>query len=144
MALNPPKSAKRLRGALNCQKMALRVPIQKNGDHFFMPISPPRTRSFQAFGTFRWVLSQLWNFAFFCRFSPSKSTRVPKNLPPWEGKVLERKRKQFWNQWTKRNNLEVCPRWKKIKNPIRITLPSTTQHRDRAWRVPNEIVCSTK
>ena len=23
-----------------CQKMALRVPKQKNGDHFFMPTSP--------------------------------------------------------------------------------------------------------
>ena len=29
-------------------------------------------------------------------------------VPTWEGKVVERKQKQFWNQWTKKHNLEAC------------------------------------
>ena len=33
----------------------------------------------------------------------------PKKIPTWEGKVVERKQKQFWNQWSNGNNLAACP-----------------------------------
>ena len=94
-----------------------RVQVPKNGTScaetekrrpLFVANYPPKwctARLFHAFSTSGWVLSQFWNFAFFCRFSPSKSTRVTKNLPTLERSVRERKRKQFWNQWTKWNNL---------------------------------------
>ena len=64
----------------------------------FVANYPPKwctARLFYAFSTFGWVLSQFKNLAFFGPFSPSKSTMVPKKLPPWEGNVLERKQKLF-------------------------------------------------
>ena len=32
----------------------------------------------------------------------------PKKVPTWEGKVVEQKQKQFWNQWSNCNNLGAC------------------------------------
>jgi len=31
-----------------------------------------------------------------------------KKVPTWEGKVLERKQKQFWNQWSSGKNMAAC------------------------------------
>ena len=45
-----------------------------------------------------------------------------KKVPTWEGKVVERKQKQFWNQWSSGNNLAACPIGNSEIFSIRITL----------------------
>ena len=45
----------------------------------------------------------------FLPFSHWYSHCNPKKLPTWEGKVVEQKQKQFWNQWSNGNNLGACP-----------------------------------
>ena len=70
-----------------------------------------RTHLFYAFSTFRWVLLRFWNLVFLRAVSPlkmTKSTWVQKKVPTWEGKVPERKQKQFWNQWSSGNNMAAC------------------------------------
>ena len=47
----------------------------------------------------------------------------PKKIPTWEGKVVERKQKQFWNQWSNGNNLAACPIGNFKLFWIRIPLP---------------------
>ena len=47
----------------------------------------------------------------------------PKKVPTWEGKVVEQKQKQFWNQWSNGNNLGACPIGNSEIFSIRITLP---------------------
>ena len=42
------------------------------------------------------------------RFCFCSRTLKGKKLPTWEGKVLEQKQKQLWNQWAKCNNLATC------------------------------------
>ena len=71
---------------------------QKKRRPLFVANYPPKwctARLFYAFSTFGWVLSQFKNLAFFGLFSPSKSTMVPKKLPPWEGVELQRKQNVF-------------------------------------------------
>ena len=60
----------------------------------------------------------------FWPFSHWNSHWSPKILRTAEGVVVEQKQKQFWNQWKKWNNLQVCTSQKKKKFRIRITLPN--------------------
>ena len=51
----------------------------------------------------------------------------PKKVPTWEGKVVEQKQKQFWNQWSNGNNLGACPMGNSEIFSIRITLVPIAQ-----------------
>ena len=61
-----------------------------------------------------------------------------KKLPSWEGKVLEQKQKQFWNQWANGNNLAACKNWNFKLCPIRITLRHTHESGWMRWEMWND------
>ena len=44
----------------------------------------------------------------FCHFPIDICIVIQKKVPTWEGKVVEQKQKQFWNQWNNGNNLGAC------------------------------------
>ena len=44
----------------------------------------------------------------FCYFPIVIPIVIEKKLPAWEGNVLERKQKLFWNQWSSGINLGTC------------------------------------
>ena len=47
------------------------------------------------------------NLAFWACFPPLND-QIGKKVPSWEGMVLERKQKQFWNQWGSGKNMAAC------------------------------------
>ena len=65
------------------QKMVLWVPKTKNGDHFWLPISPPKwwnRHLFCAYITFGCVLSQFWDLANFGLFWGRSPSHMAKNF----------------------------------------------------------------
>ena len=69
------------------------------------PLKPPFRHFGNHFGPRK---SDFWPFYLFWSFSNLNSHWSRKKVPTWEGKVVEQKQKQFWNQWTKWQNLLAC------------------------------------
>ena len=69
------------------------------------PLKPPFRHFGNHFGPRK---SDFWPFYLFWSFSHWNSHWSRKIVPTWEGKVAEQKQKQFWNQWTKWQNLGAC------------------------------------
>ena len=68
--------------------MVLWAPKLKNRDHFSTPTSPQN-------GVEHVCFMRLARFGAVSHLKITKSTWVQKKVPTWEGKVLERKQKQF-------------------------------------------------
>ena len=81
--------------------MALRARKLKNRDHFLTPTSPQNGVEHVCFMHLALLGGFYGDFEiwFFLRavshLKMTKSTLVQKKVPTWEGKVLERKQKQF-------------------------------------------------
>ena len=87
------------------------------------PLKPPFRHFGNHFGPRK---SDFWPFYLFWSFSHWNSHWSRKIVPTWEGKVEEQKQRQFWNQWTKWQNLGACKIMKLLKKfKIRIPLLST-------------------
>ena len=83
------------------------------------PLKPPFRHFGNHFGPRK---SDFWPFYLFWSFSHWNSHWSQKKVPTWEGKVVEQKQKQFWNQWTKWQNLGICKIRISEKVKIRIAL----------------------
>ena len=88
-----------------CKYPPLKPPFRHFGNHF-----GPRKSDF-------WPCYLFWSFFYW------NSHWSRKIVPTWEGKVVEQKQKQFWNQWTRWQNLGICKIRISEKVKIRIALP---------------------
>ena len=96
-----------------CPKIALRVTELKFWDHFCKTNIPQKWwnwLSFQAFTTFRRFFGQLLKSVLFWPFYSLKIPTFAKIYVYVNEASESEKQKQFWNQWTKWNNLKGCPK----------------------------------